>query len=56
MSTQCVDMEAHFAHMEVNGECPWCGSHDPHQIEFGDILSDGTVVDRHGVVIEEASR
>lgn len=22
----CTDPEAHDAHMEINGECPWCGA------------------------------
>jgi hypothetical protein len=24
----CCDPEAHEAHMQMNGECPWCGAGD----------------------------
>jgi hypothetical protein len=44
-------VEPHLAHMELNGECPWCGHADE-----GDILSPfmspedavAEVVKRHG--------
>lgn len=29
---KCKDPEAHEAHMQMNGECPWCGVGDPSQI------------------------
>jgi hypothetical protein len=25
----CEETEAHWAHMEVNGECPLCGTSNP---------------------------
>lgn len=28
----CPDPEAHEAHMQMNGECPWCGATDPTRI------------------------
>lgn len=48
----CEYTEAHEAHMELNGECPWCGMIDPMQADFGSIDDDGTVRDRYGNVIE----
>jgi hypothetical protein len=30
----CMLTPAHQAHMAINGECPWCGAHDPNQTEF----------------------
>ena len=24
--TDCPSPEAHAAHMDLNGECPWCGA------------------------------
>jgi hypothetical protein len=29
---QCEDPEAHEAHMQMNGECPWCRAVDRQQI------------------------
>lgn len=49
----CSMPEAHEAHMEMNGECPWCGAFDPTQTDFGSIDPDGTVRDRYGDVIEQ---
>lgn len=37
----CIDQEAHDAHMEINGECPWCSEYNPDQTEFGTITDDG---------------
>lgn len=46
--------EAHYAHMEVNGECPWCLTYDPTQTEFGSVdEKTGTIRDRNGDIIEE---
>lgn len=28
----CPDPEAHDAHMQMNGECPWCGASDAEQM------------------------
>jgi len=28
---QCARTAEHQAHMELNGECPWCGTYDPDQ-------------------------
>lgn len=28
----CPNQEGHEAHMEMNGECPWCGEEDQTQI------------------------
>lgn len=28
----CPDPEAHEAHMQMNGECPWCNELDESQI------------------------
>lgn len=47
--------EAHYAHMEMNGECPWCGAYDPEQNQFGHIGDDGTVYAADGTVIEYGS-
>ena len=52
----CENPEAHEAHMEVNGECPWCGAYDESRTEFGHIDDDGNVYDRHGRLIEESGR
>lgn len=29
--------EAHYAHMDMNGECPWCGMYQE-QVETGQLL------------------
>jgi len=44
--------EAHFAHIELNGECPWCGTYNAAQTDFGHIGEDGTVYAANGDVIE----
>lgn len=31
-AVSCPDPEAHEAHMQMNGECPWCGAVDQSQI------------------------
>ena len=48
----CENPEAHAAHMEMNGECPWCGAFDANQSEFGSIGADGTIFAANGDVIE----
>jgi hypothetical protein len=30
--TPCSMPEAHEGHMQMNGECPWCGATDESQI------------------------
>ena len=30
---ECKNLEAHEAHMSLNGECPWCGAYDPEAID-----------------------
>lgn len=30
---ECKNLEAHEAHMRLNGECPWCGAYDPEAID-----------------------
>lgn len=40
----CSMPEAHEAHMEINGECPWCGHYDPTTA----LLSDEEFEARYG--------
>ena len=48
---ECDYPEGHEAHMELNGECPWCGAvgeSDPSLDHMSDEQAVATVVARHG--------
>lgn len=50
---ECRETASHEAHMELNGECPWCLDVDPDQSVFGRIDErTGTVYAASGDVLE----
>lgn len=47
----CTHPEGHAAHMELNGECPWCGAvgqSDPALDGLTDEEAVAAIVARHG--------
>lgn len=51
MAEDCRNPEGHEAHMELNGECPWCGAvgaSDPSLKNLTDEQAVAAVVARHG--------
>lgn len=47
----CTNEESHQAHMELNGECPWCGAigtPDPALMNLTDEEAVAAIVARHG--------